>query len=361
MLFVDLVKAFDTVNREALMLILKKFGIPERLVTLIQHLHTNVKVKLKVGDADVVFNATIGVKQGDNMAPVLFLFYIQAAIESMDRNWPVPKPEFYFKADSQLTGRPYTARGVRFNFWTSLYADDGGFIFRSRADLKSGCRCAYVTLLAFGLRMHVAGKTEALYVPACRSNYSTADLSKLDVTDATGTVVGFVPFTDVFRYLGSHVHWTLSDEFDVQHRISAASAAFGALSSTLCSRRVNSTLRGQIYSTLVCSILLYGSECWALSQALVQQLQAFHNKCVRRMCFVTLQHCHLHRISAATLDARLKLTGIQTTIDSLRLGWAGHVARMDHSRLPRRFLTSWILTCKTPNRLTSPLHSTLYQ
>ena len=239
-LFVDLVKAFDTVNREALMLILKKFGIPERLVTLIQHLHTNVKVKLKVGDADVVFNATIGVKQGDNMAPVLFLFYIQAAIESMDRNWPVPKPEFYFKADSQLTGRPYTARGVRFNFWTSLYADDGGFIFRSRADLKSGCRCAYVTLLAFGLRMHVAGKTEALYVPARRSNYTTADLSKLDVTDATGTFVGFVPFTDVFRYLGSHVHWTLSDEFDVQHRISAASAAFGALSSTLCSRRVNS-------------------------------------------------------------------------------------------------------------------------
>ena len=135
-----------------------------------------------------------------------------------------------------LFSRPYTARGVRFNFWTSLYADDGGFIFRSHADLKSGCRCAYVTLLAFGLRMHVAGKTEALYVPACRSNYSTADLSKLDVTDATGTVVGFVPFTDVFRYLGSHVHWTLSDEFDVQHRISAASAAFGALSSTLCSR-----------------------------------------------------------------------------------------------------------------------------
>ena len=44
------------------------------------------------------------------MAPVLLLFYIQAAIESMDRDWPVPKPEFYFKADSQLTGRPYTAR-----------------------------------------------------------------------------------------------------------------------------------------------------------------------------------------------------------------------------------------------------------
>ena len=146
-----------------------------------------------------------------------------------------------------------------------------------------------------------------------------------------------MPFTDVFCYLGSHVHWTLSDEFDVQHRISAASAAFGALSSTLSSRQVSSTPRGQIYSTLVCSTLLYGSECWALSQALVQQLQLFYNKCVRRMCVVTRQHCQMHRISAATLNACLKLTGIQTNIDSLRLGWAGHmchVARMGHSCLP---------------------------
>ena len=160
--------------------------------------------------------------QGGDIAPVLLLFYIQAATGAMDRSWPVLKPDFYFKVDPQLTGRPYTARGTCFNFWTSLYADDGGFIFQSRADLKSGCRCAFVTLPAFGLRVHVAGKAEALYVPAWRSDYNTADPPKLDVTDATGTVAGLAPFTDVFRYLGSHVHWALSDEFDVQHRISAA-------------------------------------------------------------------------------------------------------------------------------------------
>ena len=35
------------------MLILKKFGIPDWLVSLINRLHTDVKVKLKVGEADV--------------------------------------------------------------------------------------------------------------------------------------------------------------------------------------------------------------------------------------------------------------------------------------------------------------------
>ena len=190
--------------------------------------------------------------------------------------------------------------------------------------------------------MHVAGKTEALYVPAHRSDYDHADLSKVDVIDVNGTVVGFVPFSEVFRYLGSHIHWSLSDEFDVKHRITSANGAFGALSSTLCDRRVNYALKGKIYCTLVFSILLYGSECWALSQALVQQLQTFHNKCVRKMCRVTLQHCHLHRITAASLDARLGLHGIQPTIDRLRMGWVGHVARMSDGRLPRRFLTAWI-------------------
>ena len=150
-------------------------------------------MKLKVGEADVTFDATIGVKQGDNMAPVLFLFYIQAAIEKMDRDWPVDRPEFLFKMDSTVTGRPYTAKGARFNFWTSLYADDGGFIFNSRSDLKAGARTVYICLLAFGLKMHVAGKTEALYVPAHRSDYDHADLTRVDVIDVSGTVVGFVP------------------------------------------------------------------------------------------------------------------------------------------------------------------------
>ena len=100
----DLVKAFDTVNRTALFAILRKFGVPTHLASVIEKLHSNVKVKLKVGKTDICFEATIGVKQRDNMAPVLFLFYMQAAIEAMGQDWPVGKPEFYYRPDSQLTG-----------------------------------------------------------------------------------------------------------------------------------------------------------------------------------------------------------------------------------------------------------------
>ena len=59
-LFIDLVKAFDTVNRTAMIAILKKYGVPDNLAGLIAKLHTDVKVKLKVGSADACFNATLG-------------------------------------------------------------------------------------------------------------------------------------------------------------------------------------------------------------------------------------------------------------------------------------------------------------
>ena len=51
---------------------------------------------------------------------------------------------------------------------------------------------------------------------------------------------------------------------------------------------------------------------------------------------------HLHKITAASWDAWPGLHGIQPTIDRLRMGWVGHVARMSDDRPPRRFLTAWI-------------------
>ena len=51
-LFVDLVKAFDTVNRTALWLILRKFGLPEHFINIVIRLHTGANMKFKVGNLD---------------------------------------------------------------------------------------------------------------------------------------------------------------------------------------------------------------------------------------------------------------------------------------------------------------------
>ena len=48
-LFVDLVKAFDSVNRELLWEILSKYGIPKKTIEVLKKLHTNVTYQFKMG------------------------------------------------------------------------------------------------------------------------------------------------------------------------------------------------------------------------------------------------------------------------------------------------------------------------
>ena len=60
------------------------------------------------------------------------------------------------------------------------------------------------------------------------------------------------------------------------------------------------------------------------------------------MCRVTLKHTFEHRILDVELRERLGLQTIDMYITRRQLSWAGHVARMPFSRLPRKFLPSWV-------------------
>ena len=73
LVFIDLTKAFDTVNREALWTVLERIGYPPKLVSMIRLFHDGMTGQVlsngNVTDAFVISN---GVKQGFVLAPVLF-------------------------------------------------------------------------------------------------------------------------------------------------------------------------------------------------------------------------------------------------------------------------------------------------
>jgi hypothetical protein len=51
-------------------------GVPESLIEVLKKLYTDVTINLRVGEKLEQFLSTSGVKQGDNLAPVLFIFVI---------------------------------------------------------------------------------------------------------------------------------------------------------------------------------------------------------------------------------------------------------------------------------------------
>jgi hypothetical protein len=79
--FIDLVKAFDCAPREGLFTVLEKFGIPPKMLRLIIRFHSDLIMKVNIGNKDVCFDSTTGVKQGCTMAPLLSAIYFQTANE----------------------------------------------------------------------------------------------------------------------------------------------------------------------------------------------------------------------------------------------------------------------------------------
>ena len=70
--FVDLVKVFDTTNHALLIKILQQYGAPPKTCSVIERMYQNSTVLIKLGKEEMEIPQTIGIRQGNNLSPVLF-------------------------------------------------------------------------------------------------------------------------------------------------------------------------------------------------------------------------------------------------------------------------------------------------
>ena len=148
--------------------------------------------------------------------------------------------------------------------------------------------------------------------------------------------------TWVLEYRKRLVHYSPTSDADVNRRIKAAPAAFGALRSVLCNFALSENPRGQVYTALVLMILLYGSEVWCLRGDLFAKLRTFHSSCCRAMCRITMAHTIRHSTPSKQLYKRLGIAAVDQFYHRRLLRWAVHVSRMPMSRAPRQLLTGWV-------------------
>ena len=85
--FVDLVNAYDTANHALLFDILEPYGTPPRFVNAVKRIYQDLVVVLKIEKETVEIPQSVGVRQGDNMAPVLFLFLMSAFTGTLKIEW----------------------------------------------------------------------------------------------------------------------------------------------------------------------------------------------------------------------------------------------------------------------------------
>ena len=79
MAFMDLEKAFDPVPRTVIWWALRKLGVEEWIVLLVQEMYANARSQVLVGEGySKEFEVKVGVHQGSELSPLLFIIVLEA-------------------------------------------------------------------------------------------------------------------------------------------------------------------------------------------------------------------------------------------------------------------------------------------
>ena len=95
------------------------------------------------------------------------------------------------------------------------------------------------------------------------------------MTNRVNVADGFVDFTPYFKYLGSYVSFDLTDDYDIDVRISKASQMMGALKLFWRNQYVDLKAKKQIFQAISLNLLLWGCEAWAFRESQLNKLDAF--------------------------------------------------------------------------------------
>jgi hypothetical protein len=396
-MFVDLVKAYDTVNHELLFQILERYGAPTKYVNAIRRLYSSLIAKISIGGEKAEIPQTVGVRQGDNLSPVIFLFLMSACAESLQDELDARgmekakcrKIDLTGISQGQLVGRkPKDFKaGEEFELFDFYYVDDGAFVFTSRDSLVEYAPVVDTHLAKFGLEMHVrtideatgdeeASKTECMFIPPPGYFKAAPIEAPRDPENANAITTkpkresahartereaklynecpetdrvwidgrGFIDFTRAFKYLGSMIYFDLRDDFDIGKRVSKASQMMGAMKNVWDDVYIDMYTKYLFFLAIPVNLLLWGCETWALKEESTRKLDVFIHRSARRILNISMTQEQEERIRNS--EVRKKFFDIPTAermIAGRQLTYLGKVVRNKREGfLPKKLLTAWV-------------------
>ena len=331
MAFIDLSKAFDTVNREIMWLILEKFGVPQKFLTILRQFHDGMEARVRVGSAlSESFPVAVGVKQGCVLAPTLFNLFL-AAVNLITHN--VINEYKGVQVEYRLDGNLFNLRRLQVHTKTTIrditelqYADDLVLIANTPMDLQNGLDLLTTAYESIGLKVNI-NKTEILIQHTQDDPNINHPRFHIDNED--------LKVVENFPYLGSILSSSCSIDAEINARISKASTAYGRLNQRVFSNHnLKVTTKAAVYRAVCLSTLMYGAETWTLYQRHSRKLEAFHIQCLRRLLGLTWQD----HVPYDTIYERTNTLSFASMFVKRQLTWVGHVIRMDEDRLPRQIL-----------------------
>ncbi|BHF57552.1 hypothetical protein SprV_0100049400 [Sparganum proliferum] len=213
--FVDLRKAFDTVNREGLWKIIQKFGCPERFTQMVRHLHDGMIARVTDnGAVSEAFAVTNGVKQGCALAPTVFILMFYAMLLDAYRDKRPGIRIAYRTAGHLLNQRPmhFQSRVSTTTVHELLFDDNCALDATSKGDMQRDVNFFAAACENFGLVINKE-ETVVMHQPPLDAAYVAPQI-KVNGAQLQAIVN--------FTYLGSTLSPTTKIDDGVVRRISKA-------------------------------------------------------------------------------------------------------------------------------------------
>ena len=332
MVFIDLTKAFDTVNREGLWKILKKIGCPDTFVEIIKLFHDDMTAKvMDGGEISPEFVVKNGTKQGCVLAPTLFNIFFSMMLhvafkneeECVNIHSRTDKALFSHRFDRYFT---LSKKGSYTRIRDLLFADDCALVALTEQGVQQLTNCFSNAAKRFGLTISLK-KTEVMRQHKPKAVDKTSPKVNIDGTELKSVTK--------FTYLGSTISANASIDDEINHRISKGASAFGRLLNRLwLNHDIRLDTKINVYRAAVLTPLLYGCETWTTYRRHVRLLDRFHQRCLRRIAGIRWQQL----IPDTKVLKTCQIPGMESFLIKSKLRWTGHVSRMDENRIPKRLL-----------------------
>ena len=172
MCFIDLQKAYDTVDRTLLWQVLTRIGVQPQMVAVIQQFHDGMRACVRPDDGVCSdwFKVEQGLRQGCVLSPLLFNIFFAAVLTVLKRfsEEPAILAELVHLKEPPTSMRPEPAIDyVRRAVWSMLCADDACIVSRSPQGLAKMMEVIVEVCRAFALTVS-AKKTETMCMPPPR-------------------------------------------------------------------------------------------------------------------------------------------------------------------------------------------------
>ena len=323
--YVDLKAAFDSVDRNALWLLLRSLGLPPKIIDLMKALYTDTMSCVRADEScSEWFDIKSGVRQGCTIAPNLFC-------APMD--WLL----------TRTVHRGFAGTSIGEEAFSDLdFADDVALLSEMLEILLLALTIMEEEARPFGLEINW-NKTKI---------QTTEDTNSL-VAQVNGNQVELV---ESFTYLGSTIHSSGSSEPEIRRRISIARECMKSLDRNIWRSHIALDTKLRLYKAYVLPTLLYGAGTWTITATTQRKLDAFDNWCLRRI----LKIPWTAHITSQEVRERTQMLPVSNLVLSRRLQLFGHIVRapatQDHTRALNACLAqprSW------KSRLGRPRHTWL--